>query len=469
MTSGSAAEWRRLHPLTVLKELGALAWALIAVFLLDFDTFSVPGDFVDLEAIGAVVVFGYAIVRYLFTAYRITDRALEVRRGVLVKSFQSMPRDRVQSVGTNTGFLGRLAGVTTVEVSAADAEDINLGFVSEADAERLRRVLERHVPAADDGGADPDAEDAPTPLSALGFDGLIRYGLTDTAVLFAVAALILGVTLAIVFRWFVAPLAVVPVLFIPVVGTTSLAGFRSWLEDGRVRSEAGILGKRRSEAPTGRIQLVQVVRPPLRRLKGWETVSIVTGDIAVSNDGMQLAGRVGPLVPAGDWKRLAETMFGPVAIDEPDLRPSSRLTIRRAIVRGMVPVLALAATSLIVASIVDLGWWPAAAVLVLGASVVTIYGWARWRALGHAYDEHHLLVRRGVFTRRLVLVPIHKVQDLTITATFFQRRLGLATVEVDTAGLSGSVLVIDLERARAEELAEHLASVAARIALPDGV
>src|SRR5690606_41319300 len=144
-----------------------------------------------------------------------------------------------------TGFLGRLAGVTTVEVSAADAEDINLGFVSEADAERLRRVLERHVPAADDGGADPDAEDAPTPLSALGFDGLIRYGLTDTGVLFAVAALILGVTLAIVFRWFVAPLAVVRVLFIPVLGTMSMADIRSWIDDARVQSDAAILGTRR--------------------------------------------------------------------------------------------------------------------------------------------------------------------------------------------------------------------------------
>ncbi|HLU30944.1 MAG TPA: PH domain-containing protein, partial [Acidimicrobiia bacterium] len=99
------------------------------------------------------------------------------------------------------------------------------------------------------------------------------------------------------------------------------------------------------------------------------------------------------------------------------------------------------------------------------------YANARWRSMGWVADGRHLLVRRGVFTRRLTVVPVAKVQDLEVSSTFFQRRLGLANLEVDTAGvaLMGSIKAIDLEVDDARWLADHLSSRAARIALPDGV
>lgn len=86
-------------------------------------------------------------------------------------------------------------------------------------------------------------------------------------------------------------------------------------------------------------------------------------------------------------------------------------------------------------------------------------------------DMSHLMVRRGVVDRRLTVAPIHKVQDVTVRQTFFQYRLGIANVEVDTAGVMGGgrILAIDLPVGRARELADHLAEAAARVALPDGV
>ena len=84
-----------------------------------------------------------------------------------------------------------------------------------------------------------------------------------------------------------------------------------------------------------------------------------------------------------------------------------------------------------------------------------------------------VIVRRGVVSRRLSIVPIRKVQDVSITETVFQRRLGIATVEVDTAGVgissAGDIKAIDLTREDARALADHLVGTAARIALPDGV
>ncbi len=460
--------WRRLHPLTILKEIGSLAWAIVAAFVLDFEPMDLPGDWAQADAVIAVAVFVYAIARYAFTAYRVTPTSLELRRGVIVKSLQQMPRDRVQAVATNAGFVSRLFGVTTVEVSAADAEDIQLGFVSEEDAEALRLVLERQAfePEGEGHAVQPGE-----PVATLPVGRLIVYVATDTVLITGLAAFALGIVAAALTRRFWAPLPAFAAMAWPLVRAFALVGFRSWIEQDRLRIQAGILGRRHTESPLDRIQLVQVRQPLLRRIFGYETISMVTGDIGVSSDSVQLAGAVAPLVPAGSWRGIAETLLGPIALEEDGLERSSPLTVRRTILRGLL---------VLVPGIVLVGWvgrrlglgvWPAVALLLVGIPALVVYSRARWEVLGWSVDERHLMLRRGVFDRRLTIVPVHKVQDVMVRATPFQHRLGLATVDVDTAGLSlsGSVLAVDLPLDRARYLADHLAEITARIALPDGV
>lgn len=462
------AGWQRLHPLTILKELGSLTWALVAAFVLDLDFYDVPDQAGRTEAVVAVLVFGYAVTRYLFTAYRLTDEALELRRGILVKSFQSMPRARVQSVALNTGVIGRFVGVRTVEVSAADAEDINLSFVSEPAAEDLRSVLSRPVGTEERAKIEGEVIE---PLSTLDPGRLLAFGITETAMVVTVLAALVVVIVTFGLGLFVAPFALLPAAAWPVIRTLALVGFRSWIEDDRLRAAAGLVGRRQTETPLARIQVLQVARPLLRRMVGMETISVVSGDVAISNETALIAGSVAPFEPIGTWRRIAEEVIGHVALGEPHLRRSSRLTIRRYLVRAGFALVAAVTALAALAAWLDRGWWAVSLSAVAAAGLVVPYGYARWRVMGWAVDGRHLLVRRGVLTRRLTVVPIAKVQDLELSATFFQRRLGLASVEVDTAGaaLMGSIKAIDLEAGDARWLADHLSSRASRIALPDGV
>ena len=332
--------WRRLHPLTILKEIGSLAWAIVAALVLDFQPADVPGIWEEADVAIAVAVFVYALARYFFTAYRVTPTSLELRRGVFVKSLQVMPRDRVQSVGANAGFIGRLFGVTTVEVSAADAEDIQLGFVSEEDAEALRRVLERGATGSGDGeGEEATAAEV---VAMLPLSRLVLFGVTDTALLVGAVAVVAGLAIGVATRQYWIPLPVLGALA-PTIRALRVGRIRSTIEQDRLRVQAGILGRRHTESPLERIQLVQVRRPPLRRMFGYETVTMVTGDIGGSAENMNLTGFVAPLVPIGQWKVVAERLLGPVALDEEDLARSSRLTIRRAVLRGLVAVAVVAA------------------------------------------------------------------------------------------------------------------------------
>jgi putative membrane protein len=204
---------------------------------------------------------------------------------------------------------------------------------------------------------------------------------------------------------------------------------------------------------------------------------MTTGELSLGSESVAFTkGMLAPLVEIGTWRRISEKVIGYVRLGEVDLRPSSRHAIRRSIVRGVVLTAAVVGLAALPSLWWDLGWWPPTLLGVVGVVSAVLYGQARYRALGWAVDGEYLLVRRGVFDRRLAIVPIGKVQDVLVTETFFQRRLGLATVEVDTAGvaipgssLSSGVKAIDLTRDDARSLADHLMAAAARIALPDGV
>lgn len=470
--TGGPVTWQRLHPLTIVKEIGSMAWAIVAAIVFDFDSVpDIPGvpSGIDPDSVIAVGVFVFAVIRYLATAYRITDQTVELRGGVLVRRNQAMPRERIQSVSVVTPLIGRFIGVTTVEVSAADAEDIRLSYVSASHAEQLRRVLETTRRAASD--APGEGEPERRQLADIDARRLFVFALTEGWLAVAIVALVVGGIVSMVLGFFLpALLGAAALAGWPVARALGLIGFRSWLEGERLRLETGLLSRKESEVPLVRIQSVGIHRPLLRRGLGYETVEVVSGDPTVVKENAATSGIVAPLVPIGTWRSLVRELVGEVPFGEPDLRRSSPHTIRRTAVRGCL-LTAIAAGLVALPAVWSLiPWWVAAVVAGVGVALSLAYGRARYRILGWLTNEDFLMVRRGVVGRRLQVVPIHKVQDVSVTATIFQRRLGIATVEVDTAGTTWSAVVaIDLPREEARRLADQLVDTARRVALPDGV
>ena len=67
--------------------------------------------------------------------------------------------------------------------------------------------------------------------------------------------------------------------------------------------------------------------------------------------------------------------------------------------------------------------------------------WRARRAAGaerYAVDDRIVAVRQGWLNRRWAFTEIRKIQLLRLTASPFDRRLGMATVWIDTAGVSAS-------------------------------
>ena len=102
-----------------------------------------------------------------------------------------------------------------------------------------------------------------------------------------------------------------------------------------------------------------------------------------------------------------------------------------------------------------LGGW-----LALAASALSIaFTWpaVRHTRLRYLVDEGGLRIRRGVFWRSVIWIPISRVQHTDFTQGPVQRHFDLATLTVHTAGTAGaSISLAGLEHTVAARLCDHL-------------
>ena len=102
-----------------------------------------------------------------------------------------------------------------------------------------------------------------------------------------------------------------------------------------------------------------------------------------------------------------------------------------------------------------LGGW----VVLAGAALTIAYTWpaARHRRLRYLVDEGGLRIRRGVFWRKVIWIPISRVQHTDFSQGPVERRFDLATLTVHTAGTAGaSISLAGLEHTVAARLCDHL-------------
>jgi membrane protein YdbS with pleckstrin-like domain len=102
-----------------------------------------------------------------------------------------------------------------------------------------------------------------------------------------------------------------------------------------------------------------------------------------------------------------------------------------------------------------LGAW----LLLVSSSLLVAYHWpaARHRHLRYLVEEDGLCIRRGVFWRKVIWIPITRVQHTDVSQGPVQRKFGLGTLTVHTAGTAGaSISLAGLEHGVASRLSDHL-------------
>lgn len=102
------------------------------------------------------------------------------------------------------------------------------------------------------------------------------------------------------------------------------------------------------------------------------------------------------------------------------------------------------------------GWLVLALVVIAGTAVRATVIVRSVRSWGYAEREDDLLVRHGIWNRRLSIVPYARMQFVDVTAGPLERVLRLATVQLHTAARASNARVPGLASAEAARLRDQL-------------
>lgn len=472
---------RHLHPLSPVLDLVRAAPQIVIVL--------VVGGFSQVVLLPVVVVLGLVVLgwRYLswqrFT-YAIDGDALVVHSGLLERNRKVVPLDRIQQVDVQRKVRHQITGTAVVRVDTAGGgatAEVALDAVSLAEAERLRAVLRRR-PARAAAGVPTDAAGAPSAAPASGgpdrlddlddLDEPERVLVTASVGRLALAG-ITGSKLFVVFvalgslfgfveevrqgtgvravrdvvegdtrpgAVLVGVLAVVavPVWLAVAAGAAILAdgGFRLTRRGDHLRVRRGLLDQREASLLVHRVQVVRIDENPLRRALGMVSLSLQSAGGSGPVEGEAAGVRVPLLRRAEADALLAEVL--PQAPSLPALAPAPPAARRRAIVRRLVPALVVA----VPVAVLLAPWGLLALVLPL---LAVGHGEMAYRALGWAEVGAHVVTRHGALGRETAVVPVAKAQSTRLHTSPFQRRAGLATLDIDVAGRGRTPAVHDGE------------------------
>lgn len=103
-----------------------------------------------------VVSSALALLEVRYTGWLVREHDLSFRRGVIVRSVETLPFSRIQHARLERGPMQRMLGIATVKVNTA-GPDVRISGLSLEDAERLKALVVERSGADDDT---PDVDDA---------------------------------------------------------------------------------------------------------------------------------------------------------------------------------------------------------------------------------------------------------------------------------------------------------------------
>ena len=495
LTPLTDGEWHRLHPATPLLRGGIFVVAVLGfvianlrerLFELFFNEPHLGGDPIDeivrRGAVGwallgvMVILLVILLVFYLswrMHSFRVSDVAVEVRSGLVFRSNRKARLDRIQGINLVRPFIPRLFGAARLEVSVGGQDgSVQLAYLHSSSADDLRRDILRiasglrqdavappvEVPGMADAAApawtpgvlagslgtaasarvqeflapelDPDAA-PPESVVRIPPGRLIGSILLSGFTVFLILALI-GLLIAVVGggRTFLL-LAILPGI-IGTLGsyfsriTKSLRYSIAGTPDG-VRVGFGLLSTSSETLPPGRIHAVGISQPLLWRPFGWWQVQI------------NKAGHSSAEGPAG----AASTLTLPVGTPDDVVR----------VLQLLLPSFAADAhRDLILAGMTGTGR-PTATVPDGFQNAPRRALWVRpfsWRRTGYTMAGGVALIRHGVISRDLILVPLARLQSVALHQGPLARRLRLASARLHTVlgPVSARLSVMDVDESR---------------------
>ncbi len=474
----AVGESERLHPLFLLTGLGGAVRGVFGAYAV-IGYLAVTGRLgTALLAAAAFLAFGAAGVLLYWRRfeYRVGASEIRIDSGIISRTHRSIPFDRVQDVDITQGPVARVLGIAQVRFETGASAGKEEGVLQAIRLERAHQLRElvraRRAPVVE---ARSTAADAPPAVYAMDISRLFLSGAFNFSL--AVFAALLGLTQTVgdfigfdplsrsfwrsvdSFSGTIAQLVLANRLFTAVAGVVTLVvvgiatgvirtvlrdyGFRLDRTETGLRRRRGLLSLTDVTLPVARAQAAIVGTGPVRDNFGWRDLKLQS--------------------LARDQGGSGDHVLAPLAHDEEVAAILSALGWRTLPARiawnrvspAYVWTLALALAPLLLIAIVEMVFVPIAGaigiVVILGAVALR---WLAWRRTGFSLDGNRILIRSGWWRRRILILPIRRIQSIDLSQSFIGRWFGIAGITFGVAG--GTGLSIHRIPALSEEAARNL-------------
>lgn len=486
---------RRLHPLSwlfvLIVQLRQFAFPLIVLL------FTGRGDrneFWPLIGVAALAV--YSIFQYFTYRYRVLDGELVVRSGVFQKSVRHIPFSRIQNVSITQNVLHRLFNVAEVKLEAAGGAkaEAEMRVLSLDDAHELEGLIRTHahVGSVMDTSAAP-ATNAET-LHRLSVAEVVKLGLINNrgmivigatiGVLFQTAGEAMGKIMRsgvkLLFGWSdslhlgtsatVLGVVFVVIVFLVLVRMFSVLlallqyyGFDLSQAGRRLTVQRGLLSRLRSSLPLRRIQAYGLSEGWLhRRFKKRSLKVDSAAGVALNQEDKS---PLRDLVPLASPEEMDKLIARFLASDQWPIHGWQSLHGEAWKREFLLPSLFVLIAS--IAGAVFYAPYCVAGILIIPVLLLRAKIWSAHAAFAHT--ENLVAVREGWLSREWRFAEISKLQGLSLREGILDRRYGMASLYLDTAGahaMTSAFRIPYLPRAQAEVLMAQLSTKISRGPLP---
>ena len=457
----------RLHPLSVFFDISSHIRSLIIPAVIGiFSAANGSRGGLAFALLFFSMTLAQSMIRYFSLRYQIRNHELIVTEGILFRRNRTVPVNRIQNIDLIQNPLHRIFGVAEVRVETASGNEAEatLRVLSLAHVEKLRQgIFNRdRLPIADSEiSQEISEEDSATTILTISLWQLLKAGLASNR-----GTILLGVLAGMYFQFddqieenvdigqlnemvpdnasnvqiaILISLGVLAVLLLfRLLGMAwyvlRFFGYELVRNEEDLRIRCGLLTKVSATVPRRRIQFISVHRNLVMRWLNLASIRIETAGGAgkASEDAAKTVSSrwfipvltedrvpeiIGQLRPELNWLE-----------QEFDWQPISPLAPRRLVRAACI-------TSVFIAiaggfAFPPWGW-------VAGVVALPILIWYARRSAAakrYARNENCVVYRSGLFTKKTSITFFEKIQTVRVDESPFDRRWGMASLCVDTAG-----------------------------------
>ena len=465
------SDFRRQHPVAAIsRAFGLIKGNLITILVFLYvgaqsDSF----PFLMWLGGGAVFLLTAGVLNWWRFLYKIEDDTLHIKRGIFVRRDLYLTKDKVQVIDITSGIIERAFGLVrlTIQTAGSSSRQAVIEAISVEQANMINSQLRSKTSEfSTETGLSEQIPEKPEInwsiklpykelLIAASTSGRFGIALPLIATLFSqiepilsesqlyddIIQLIPSQTDAMV----VVTTVLIFVIFAWLISFASTlltyGNFQIDIKDDELVVSRGIFEKKRITVPFNRIQAIHITEGIIRQPLGYASVHLESagyGDDKGSGSFVLI-----PLIKTGEILPFLEKTVPDYIQSAEAIHPPAK-ALRRYIFRS----------SLLVTFAVAAAYW----ILELNIFIwilpllSLLWGWMRYRAAAAGRHPDFYILRSRLFSRSTSFIRQNRVQDITISQSFFQRFRELCTITIYVAsgdhGKSFSVTDLEIEKGK---------------------